>query len=161
MGKTDLKDLVKGLIRFVYPTEFSKFYPPEKGYVYFQDFIPNNEFDIRIVVIGDKAFALKRPVRKNDFRASGGGTIIYKKNEIDERCVMIAFEVNQKLNCQSIAYDFVFEENNNPLIVEISYGYSVKAYDFCEGYWTSDMQWHKGTHFDFCGWMVGNLINEK
>lgn len=46
----------------------------------------------------------------------------------------------------------------NPLIVEISYGYSANAYDACEGYWTKDMQWHAGSNFDFCGWMVESLI---
>jgi glutathione synthase/RimK-type ligase-like ATP-grasp enzyme len=130
----------------------------EKGYVYFQDFIPNNTFDIRICVVDNKAFALKRMCRENDFRASGGGRIIYDKNQIDERCVKIAFDVNDKLKTQSIAFDFVFDENNNPLIVEISYGYSANAYDICEGYWTKDMQWHEGKNFDFCGWMVESLI---
>lgn len=66
---------------------------------------------------------------------------------------------DDKLKTQSIAYDFVFDPNNNPLIVEISYGYAANAYDVCEGYWTRDMQWHEGTHFDFCGWMVENLVN--
>ncbi len=157
-GKTDLKDVLKGIVRFVAPPEFSKMLQAEKGYVYFQDFIPDNSFDIRVVVVGDKAFAIKRMTRKGDFRASGSGRIIYAKAEIDERCVMIAFEVNEKLKAQSIAYDFVFDKENNPLIVEISFGYSAPAYDRCEGYWTRDMQWHEGTNFDFCGWMVENLL---
>ena len=96
--------------------------------------------------------------RKNDFRASGGGEIIYDKSYIDERCVKIAFEVNDKLHTQSIAYDFVFDKNNQPLIVEISYSYAVAAYDKCEGYWTRDMLWHEGSNFDFCGWMVEGIM---
>jgi glutathione synthase/RimK-type ligase-like ATP-grasp enzyme len=130
----------------------------EKGYVYFQDFIPGNSFDIRVVVVGDKAFALKRMVRLNDFRASGSGEIVYCKEEMDERCVGIAFEVNEKIKAQSIAYDFVFDKNNVPLIIEISYGYTASAYDQCEGYWDKEMNWHAGQNFDFCGWMVENLI---
>ena len=66
--------------------------------------------------------------------------------------------MNVVLKSQSIAFDFVFDKNNNPLIVEISYGYAVAAYDHCEGYWTNDMQWHDGNNFDFCGWMVENLL---
>jgi hypothetical protein len=97
-------------------------------------------------------------VRKNDFRASGGGNIVYNKKEIDKRCVKIAFEVNEKIKAQSIAYDFVFDKKNNPLIVEISYGYSAPAYDKCEGYWDKEMSWHEGENFDFCGWMIENLI---
>lgn len=157
-GRDSFLGVCKSFARLFIPTEYSKMHSREKGYVYFQDFIPNNTFDIRICVVDDKAFALKRMCRENDFRASGGGRIIYDKNQIDERCVKIAFDVNDKLKTQSIAFDFVFDENNNPLIVEISYGYSANAYDACEGYWTKDMQWHAGNNFDFCGWMVESLI---
>ena len=125
-GKSSLKDLIRPIyLQFFkkYPTEFAHYHGKECGYAYFQEFIPNNTFDIRICVVGDKAFGLKRLTRENDFRASGSGSIIYNKEEIDERCVKIAFEANKKLKMQSIAYDFVFDEKNNPLIVEISYGY--------------------------------------
>jgi RimK-like ATP-grasp domain. len=161
LGKSTIKDLLRPWYYALkhYPTEFDHFHGREIGYVYFQDFIPDNKFDIRVCVVGDKAFGLKRMVRNHDFRASGSGNIIYDKSQIDERCVKIAFDVNKIINAQSIAFDFVFDETNTPLIVEISYGYAVSAYDLCEGYWTKDMLWHEGTHFDFCGWMVENLIN--
>ena len=158
LGKMGFNEVLKGLVRFGYKPDFAKMHAPEKGYAYFQDFIPNNTFDIRVCVVDNKAFALKRLTREGDFRASGSGNIVYDKNQIDERCVRIAFDVNHKLKSQSIAFDFVFDKNNQPLIVEISYGYAVKAYDSCEGYWTDDMQWHEGTHFDFCGWMVEEII---
>lgn len=159
-GKCGLREVLRP-IKYAfkrYPTEFAHFHQNEIGYAYFQDFIPNNRYDIRVCVVGDKAFALKRFTRNGDFRASGSGNIVYDKNQIDERCVKIAFKTNELLKTQSIAFDFVFDTVNNPLIVEISYGYAVAAYDYCEGYWTSDMQWHDGTCFDFCGWMVENLI---
>ena len=159
-GRDSFLGVCKSFARLFIPTEYSKMHSREKGYVYFQDFIPNNTFDIRICVVDDKAFALKRMCRENDFRASGGGRIIYDKNQIDERCVKIAFDVNDKFKTQSIAFDFVFDENNNPLIVEISYGFAANAYDVCEGYWTKDMQWHAGNNFDFCGWMVESLISK-
>ena len=159
LGKSGFKDVLKGIIRLIFPPDYARMISPEKGYVYFQNFIPNNNSDIRVVVVGDKAFALKRLTRKGDFRASGSGNTIYRKEEIDERCVKIAFEVNEKLKAQSIAYDFVFDKENNPLIVEISFGYSAPAYDHCEGYWTVDMQWHAGENFDFCGWMVEDLMH--
>ena len=160
MGKQQLRGVVKTVCMALrkYPTELDHYQGKEIGYVYFQDFIPNNTYDIRICIVGDKAFALKRMTRKDDFRASGSGMIIYDRTQIDERCVQIAFAVNEKLQAQSIAYDFVFDQSNQPLIVEISYGYAVKAYDYCEGYWSSDMQWHNGSHFNFCGWMVENLL---
>ena len=158
-GRGSLLSVAKGLGRLVIPTEFAKMHSREKGYVYFQEFIPNNEFDIRIVIVGERAFALKRYVRENDFRASGSGKIEYSKNSIDLRCVEISFEVNKKLNSQSIAYDFVFDENNNPLIVEISYGYDTLVYDPCPGYWDSNLNWHEGK-FKPQEWMVDAIIRE-
>lgn len=158
-GKDSLMGVCKGIYRLFVPTKFSKMHSREKGYAYFQDFVPDNKFDIRIVVIGNnKAFGLKRMVRKDDFRASGSGSIIYDKSGIDERCVKIAFDVAKNLKAQSLALDFVFGKDNNPLIVEISYGYSIKAYYKCEGYWTDDMEWHEGKGFDIEGWMLENLI---
>ena len=157
-GKDTFKGVAASIARFFVLPTFAKMHAPEKGYAYFQNFIPNNAFDIRVCVIGDKAFALKRMTRDGDFRASGSGNIVYDKRQINERCVQIAFDMNKRLKSQSIAYDFVFDENNQPFIVEISFGYAVKVYDYCEGYWTEDMQWHEGSHFDFCGWMVDNLI---
>lgn len=160
-GKDSFVGVLKGVGRLFIITDFAKMHSREKGYAYFQQFIPDNTFDIRVCVVGNHAFALKRLTRKGDFRASGSGNIVYDKLQIDERCVKIAFDVNKKLKAQSIAYDFVFDKDNKPLIVEISYGYAVKAYDFCEGYWTDDMQWHEGSHFDFCGWMVEGLIEKQ
>lgn len=159
-GKDTFWKMLKGIGGIFIITDYVKMFSKEKGYVYFQEFVPGNTFDIRVCVVGDHAFALKRLTRKGDFRASGSGSIVFEKSQIDERCVRIAFDVNERLKTQSIAYDFVFDENKNPLIIEISYGFAVNAYDRCEGYWTKDMVWHEGPKFDFCGWMVSQLINE-
>jgi len=152
-GKDTLWGVCKGIGRLFIPTELAKMAGPEKGYVYFQDFIPNNTFDIRIIIVAGKAFAIKRLTRKNDFRASGSGMIIYNKEEINEQCVKIAFIVNEKIKSQSIAFDFVFDANHNPMIVEISYGFVKEVYDPCEGFWDKDFNWHEGS-FNPYGWMV-------
>lgn len=143
-----------------YKTDFARFYGNESGYIYAQEFIPNNDFDIRVCVVSGKAFALKRMCRKNDFRASGSGKIIYDVSQIDIRCVENAFSLNRKLKMQSIAIDYVFDLDNTPKVVEISYGFAASAYTKCEGYWTENMEWHPGTNFDFCGWMVQSCIEE-
>jgi len=156
-GQTNLFDVFKGVLRFYKEPEFSKNIGYERGYIYFQDFIPNNNFDIRVIVIGNKAFALKRMVRKGDFRASGSGEMKFKKEEFDERCIEISFKTSKKLNAQCLAYDFVFNSQNNPLIVEISYGFSIEAYDACPGYWDNKLNWHKGL-FNPQNWMIENLI---
>mgnify|MGYP004541481335 CR=1 FL=1 len=159
-GKVSVFYILKDIAAFYLEAEsYRKMHSREKGYAYFQEFIPNNTFDIRVCVIGNKAFAIKRMVRENDFRASGSGNIIYAKAEIDERCVKIAFEVSSRLGLQCVGIDFVFDKGNNPLIVEMSYGFTTAGYVQCEGYWTSNMEWYEGKGFDFCGWMVENLIN--
>jgi glutathione synthase/RimK-type ligase-like ATP-grasp enzyme len=157
-GKKSLKQVMKAFGRMFVSTEFSKVSGRERGYIYFQDFVPNNDSDIRVIVIDGKAFGLKRMVRKGDFRASGSGEIRYSIDEIDTRCIQIAFETNKKLNSQCIAFDFVFDTDRNPLIVEISFGFSVPAYDQCEGYWTEDMQFIE-EEFNPQAWMVESLIN--
>ena len=151
-------DLIKSLARLFIKPKFTKITGKESGYVYFQEFIPDNSYDVRVIVIGDKAFAIKRTVRTNDFRASGSGIIEFGKNNFDDKTIRIAFEVADKLSAQCIAFDFVYKEND-PLIVEISYGYSIAAYDPCEGYWDKNLNWFDGG-FDSAKWMVDVVINE-
>ncbi|NQU99283.1 MAG: hypothetical protein HQ538_00970, partial [Parcubacteria group bacterium] len=122
-GKGNVYDILKGLGRLLILPEISKMHGNEKGYVLFQNYIPNNSYDIRVIVIAEKAFAIKRMVRKNDFRASGSGNILYGKKEIDERCVKIAFETTEIIRVQCAAYDFVFDQYNEPKLLEISYGF--------------------------------------
>ena len=160
-GRGTFMGVLKGIGRLFYPTDFARMKGREKGYVYFQEYIPNNSYDIRVIVINGKAFAIKRLCREGDFRASGSGRIVFSKVELDEKCVELSFKVSRDLNAQCIAYDWVFDPQGNPLIVEICYGFAVKAYDQCEGYWTEDMEWHEGDHFDFCGWMVECAIGKK
>jgi hypothetical protein len=81
-------------------------------------------------------------IREGDFRASGSGKFKYDQNEISKECVKIAFDISQKAETQSLAYDFVFSKGN-PMIVEISYAYASTAYWKCPGYWDKSMNWHK------------------
>lgn len=157
LGKTTAWDVIKGIIRLGYRPEFAKINGREKGYAYFQDFIPNNDSDIRIIIIGNKAFGLKRYVRSNDFRASGSGDFAYDRDLFDERCIQIAFDLNKKIGSQSIAYDFVFDVDGRPLIVEISYGFTPSGYDSCPGYWDEQLNWYSG-QFNPYGWMVEIML---
>jgi hypothetical protein len=141
-SKISLKNFTKSFGRLFLPTKKEKAMGREKGYIYFQDFMPKNSFDTRIIVIGNKAIALKRLCRDGDFRASGSGKIIYDKNQIDEEFVRISFKTSKDLDVQCMAYDFVYDKNHKPLIVEISYHFSLTAYDDCEGYWDDILNWH-------------------
>lgn len=151
-------NISKGIGYLCIPTKVEKNFPTEKNYVYFQDFIPGNDHDIRIVVIGQRAFAITRMVRKGDFRASGSGAILYDPIQIPEICVKIAFDLSKKLKTQSLAYDFVFSDGE-PLLVEISYTFVAEVYLPCPGYWNKDLKWIEGS-FDSRYFMVEEFIRE-
>lgn len=136
----------KGLGRIFFLSESDKNATIEKNYVYFQDFIPYNDHDIRVIVIGKRAFAIKRMVRDGDFRASGSGKIIFDPIEIPMECVRIAFDTTEKIKAQSAAYDFVFLDGN-PVIVEVSYAFAHEAYWKCPGYWDEKLNWIDGTFY--------------
>lgn len=157
-GRENLTGILKGIGRLLISTKYSREQHREKGYIYFQDFIPGNDSDIRVIVIGNRAFAVKRLIRNNDFRASGSGLVVYDREEIDQSCIQLAFDLNISLKAQSIAYDFVFDNKNNPLLLEISYGFSVEPYDYCPGFWDSDLNWHEGS-FNPQAWIIEDLIN--
>ncbi len=152
-GKESPKAILRGIKRlFVTPLDV-KMRGVEKGYVYFQDFIENNVYDIRVIVIGDKAFAVKRMVRSGDFRASGSGNMLFSKDEIPEKCIKVSFDVARKLKVQCMGFDYVFDRDGNPSIVEMGYGFTTQPYDNCPGYWTDDILWHEGS-FNPQEWMV-------
>ena len=143
----DLKSFInisRGVGRVIFPNKIKKSLQIEKNYFYVQDFIPNNDSDIRIITIGKKAFAIKRMIRDGDFRASGSGNIVYEPSAIPKECIKIAFETSKKLKTQSAAYDFVFLDGK-PLIVEISYAFSQAGYWDCPGYWDYELNWIEGS----------------
>lgn len=108
-----IRGVLSGFARMVFPTEVEKYSTKEKGYIYFQDFIPKNDFDTRLVVIGDRCFGVRRYCRKGDFRASGSGIKAYKRELFDQKAVSIAFETAGKLNTQSLALDFIIDRNDS------------------------------------------------
>jgi glutathione synthase/RimK-type ligase-like ATP-grasp enzyme len=155
LGRTNLIDIAEGLVRFMIPPKYARMQGRQKGYAYFQEFIPGNDHDIRVIVIGKKAFAIQRMVRKNDFRASGSGNILYDFELFDIETVKLAFKIAGKLDSQCLALDFVYRDNT-PLVVEISYGFILEVYMKCQGYWTDDLIWHP-EKIDPCAWMVEAL----
>lgn len=123
------------------------FWQIDKNYVLFQKFLPDNLFDTRVSVIGERAFAFRRFNREGDFRASGSGKIDYNIKEIDLRTIEIAFSISKKLGFQSMAYDFLFNEDKGLEICEISYTYVDKAVYDCPGFWDQSLNWHDGHYW--------------
>jgi hypothetical protein len=120
-------------------------YTRHKNYVYFQKYMPDNDYDTRVAILGKRAWAFKRFNRKNDFRASGSNNYDTRRDEIDKRMIKIAFDVSEKLGFQSMAYDFVYDKDKNPVILEISYTYGDYP-EFSTGYWDQDLNWHNGNY---------------
>lgn len=134
--------LLKGIVRLFVQKPEQKSRIKDKGYIYFQNFIPGNSYDIRLIVIGNRCFGIKRHCRKNDFRASGSGIVEFDPQLIDLEIVNMAFEIARKLSTQSLALDFI-KENNTPVITEISYCFTREVFEMCPGYWDRDLMWHK------------------
>ncbi len=144
-----LAGVFKGLLRVLVPTRLEQRTSREKNYVYFQDFVADNPFDMRIVVIGSRAFGLKRMVRSGDFRASGSGLARYEREEIDVSCLKTSFEVSRKIGAQCLAFDYVFD-SHGPLLVEMSYAFPSFPKSLCRdcpGYWDEQLGWHEGKFY--------------
>jgi len=134
-------------LRKINDRDVTQVWQKHKNYVLFQDFMPNNDFDTRITIIGNRAFGFRRLNRKNDFRSSGSGYLEYDVNEIDIEFIKIAFEISKKMKFQSMAYDFLYDHDKNPVLCEISYTFKDSAVFNCPGYWDDQMQWHKGNYW--------------
>lgn len=154
------KRFLSGLYRLFFKTAFEKHSMREKGYVLVQEFLPNNDHDIRIIVIGDKAFGIKRLCRVNDFRASGSGSILYDRADLDLDCVKLAFDATDKLAMQCAAFDFVYDQQGRAKIIEVSYAFSVDAYDYCPGYFDRELNWIESS-FNPQEWMIIERLGLK
>jgi len=136
-------NLLKKLVRVLFPKKETNLLPRQKGYFYCQDFIPNNDFDDRIVIIGERAIAIRRYNRSKDFRASGSGLIDHNYKIFNLNTIKMAFDISKKIGSQSLTFDIIYE-NNEPKITEISYAFvQGPVYDNCPGYWDSELNWHK------------------
>ncbi|MFH1413974.1 MAG: hypothetical protein ABIG56_03930 [Candidatus Omnitrophota bacterium] len=124
----------------IYPPLPQPWWQPEMKYVYFQEFVPENAYDTRITIIGNRAFGFIRYNREGEFRASGSGRIDYDVSKVDLEMVKIAFRVSALLKCQCMAYDFLYLDNQ-PVISEISYTFLDSAVHKCPGYWQPDLKW--------------------
>ena len=155
MGKSSIWEVIKGILRLFWATEYARVAGREKGYVYFQDFIAGNDSDIRVFLVGDKAYAVKRLVRKNDFRASGSGLYEVERELFSDELIRLSFDISDKLQTPCLVFDFVFQDGK-PLVLEISYG-TVNDWDECIGHFDRDLNWHEG-QFDFGGIMVEEVL---
>lgn len=117
-----------------------------RNYILFQQFLPNNNVDTRIHIYGNRAFGDMRFVRPKDFRASGSGRCTFEPEKIDRRCIKIAFDISKRFGFYSMAFDFLYNEQNQPLISEMSYTQPDDGVRMYPGFWDDQLNWHEG-HF--------------
>lgn len=156
-GKLKFVDVLKSIRRFFVSTRFAKTVGSEKGYIYFQEFIPNNDCDYRVICIGNKVYGMQRAVRKGDFRASGSNTFIY--DELPKEMVQIAFEVTKKLKATALAFDMVLENGTIPKILEISYGFGTDGSSKCNGYWNENLEFVESKIFS-TDWILEECLKK-
>lgn len=104
------------------------------GYFLAQEFLPGNEFDVRVVVIGSRAFAFRRFNRPGDFRASGAGVEDYDSRKVHENIVRLAYRVASALRLQTIAID-VLLDGSEPVVGELGVTYPSYGVRECPGHW--------------------------
>ena len=84
-GKDSFVGVLKGIGRLFVITDFAKMHGREKGYAYFQEFIPNNEFDTRVVVIGgERALCERRYCRTERFEDFGNTRFPTKQQQYNK-----------------------------------------------------------------------------
>ena len=129
---------------FTRPARLNSINFREPGYALLQEYIPNCHFDLRVIIgCGRKAWAIKRAVRKHDFRASGSGVFSTSPSDIPTSVIEMAFETAEKLGSTFVAFDFLLDKEGTCLLVEYSYGIKAPVYDGCPGYWNRDLTFTK------------------
>jgi glutathione synthase/RimK-type ligase-like ATP-grasp enzyme len=152
---------IKKIPEFLRTLKNSKQFPNEKGYVFFQEFIPNDGYDLKVVVVGDKLSFIARNTRKGDFRASGGGDLSIDRSLVTKSIIDSAFEISDKLGFKCMGYDYVVDKRNGEgKIVEISYGFSHTAQLLAGGHFDREGNWHDEL-LNAPKELLSNLLKEK
>lgn len=138
-----MKSRIKRIPEFLHTLSRAKMFPKERGYVFFQEYIPNDGYDLKIVVVGDKLSYIGRNIRKGDFRASGGGDLFFERSLVTQNIISSAFSISDKLGFQCMGYDYVVDKKNgNGKIIEISYCFSHVALLQAGGFFDRSGVWY-------------------
>lgn len=109
--KTSAKDIILGILGKREAPVHSNY---RKKFV-IQNFVPGLSGDYKVLIYGDKYYALSRKNRDNDFRASGGGKLDYEPF-LPEGIFDFAKKVYDALNVPVVSLDIAFDGNRFYLI---------------------------------------------
>lgn len=106
-------------------------YSYEKDYVYFQEFIKDATYDLRVFMVGDVIAGYRRRMKGDDFRASGAGLLdrrLFPKDALE-----IALKLKKKWNSTILAVDFVDTNNSKEhKIIEVSTSFGLDYPEYLE-----------------------------
>ena len=138
-----LKSRIKKIPKFLKSLQYSKGMVNEIGYCYFQEFIKNDGYDIKVAVANGKCSFLLRKTRKGSYKASGSGDIFYDKAYVTEQIISSAQEAAKALKMQCVGFDYVVRASDGKgFIVEMCHGFDHEAIAECGGYWDENHIWH-------------------
>jgi glutathione synthase/RimK-type ligase-like ATP-grasp enzyme len=121
--------------------------PVHRNSMLVQEFVEGNEFDTRVTVIGNRAFAFRRANRPNDFRASGSHLKNDDPAKIELDAIRLAFETARTLRMPALCFD-ILRRHGQPVITEISYYFNAPSIRECPGHWRerdAELEWVEGS----------------
>ena len=134
----------KQIPNFLKARKFGKGMPVERGYCYFQEYIENAGYDLKIIVVNGKCSYFARHTRKGDFRASGSGDFYYDNSLMTKEIIRDVFRTADGLQTQCIGFDFVVDSKTGKgLIVEMCHGFDHDAVYDAKGYYDRECVWHE------------------
>lgn len=126
------------------------------GYFYAQEFLPDNEFEVSAIIIGNRAFAARRFNRPGDFRTGGStGRMDWDPKAIREDDIRLAYQVARKLEAQTVAID-ILHRGTEPVIIELTVNYASWVVRDCPGHWLLEGEPQSGK----LTWVVGSTRAE-
>jgi len=103
-----------------------------------QEFVPNLSFDYKILIFGERFYIFQRPVRKDDFRASGSGfkNYIYgSKVNCPNGIFDYALNIYKKLNIPHLSIDVAYDGHKFYLFeLQVLY-FGTVGHDESDGYY--------------------------
>jgi glutathione synthase/RimK-type ligase-like ATP-grasp enzyme len=90
----------------------------QKNFVYFQEYLPNDGYDIRATVIGNWVFGYYRRVLAGDFRASGMGRA--DKRALPMEAMKLARRLNAWIKSPMLVVDMVRALDGRYVVIEYS-----------------------------------------
>jgi len=93
-------------------------YARQKNYIYLQEFIPSDGFEIRAIVVRNWVFGYYRQVLEGDFRASGMNLV--EKRELPQEAMRLALKLNRVVKSPQLVVDMIRDLHGCYHVIEFS-----------------------------------------